>query len=85
MKVLPRAASRFQYGAAVTVPKNAPVKTYNVNGNIRDANVVDARGATRATLFKDVQPGKPVLLLTHTRERAIQAATRGLKLATPFK
>lgn len=65
VKVLPASTSRFQYGmAAITVPKNAAIRAYKVNTQTQYTTATDAKGGFKATGFKDLVVGEPVLIVT---------------------
>ena len=74
MKVMRKSASRFRNrngagaGAGVAAgnaaSNNTNVHTYQVNNQTRYAHVTSARGGMRTSSFKELEPGKPVMILT---------------------
>ena len=74
VKVMRKSASRFRNrngagaGAGIAAGNNTGnntnVHTYQVNNQTRYAHVTNARGGMRASSFKELEPGKPVMILT---------------------
>lgn len=64
IKLLPPSTTRFRYGMAVRIPKNAPLRNYQVNNQTRYVQVTNARGGQKAGAFKDLVQGEPVMILT---------------------
>jgi|SRR5579883_140428 len=64
VKVVPPSTTRFRYGMALRIPKNAPLQNYQVNNQTRYVQVTNARGGQKAGAFKDLVQGEPVLILT---------------------
>ena len=76
VKVLRKSASRFRNpngaaagagavaGAGVAGGNSTSVHTYHVSNQTRYAHAINARGGMRASSFKELEPGKPVMILT---------------------
>jgi hypothetical protein len=64
VKVLPARTNRFHYGMTLNVPRNARLKTYQVNNLTSYARVMNANGLLKPSTFKDLAPGEPVLIVT---------------------
>jgi len=70
VKVLRKSASRFRNpnaagaGAGAAAGKNTTVHTYHVSNQTRFAHVTNTRGGLRASSFKELEPGKPVMIFT---------------------
>jgi hypothetical protein len=63
VKLVPASTNRFQYGVAVNAPNNAKIRNYSVNNNTRYMQVTNARGGMKASSFKQLAPGQPVLIM----------------------
>ncbi len=76
VKLIPKSASRFRArngagagvaagaGAGVVASKSTSVHTYQVSNQTRYAHVTNARGGLRTSSFNELEPGKPVMILT---------------------
>ena len=51
-------------GAGVAGGNSTSVHTYQVSNQTRYAHAINARGGMRASSFKELEPGKPVMILT---------------------
>jgi hypothetical protein len=73
VKVVNGNANRFQFGVVVTAPQSAPLRTYQVNNATRYTMITAANGKMRASSFKELQAGEPVMILVPQRGLLAQA------------
>ena len=74
IKVVNGNANRFQFGIAVNAPQNARLQVYQVNNTTRYLMVTAATGRTRASSFKELQAGEPVMILVPQRGNLLAQA-----------